>query len=197
MDMADNPKLTIKDMAESAEPEKISLSDTGNRFHYSTTKKSDSFVVDMENLNQGATDMNANSRITLQRSHSKKGIQRGEKKINSNNNYANDSTISSSPRGSSMPEKPMVVAAGATDYSISPQVHHQITISTSNIITTTSPGSSRYSNRRNSFKRSSLWVLDPKRVLLFFATLSSMGTILLIYFTLSMSKHNADEITLD
>lgn len=56
---------TIKDMAESAEPEKTSLSDTGNRFHYSTTKKSDSFVVDMENLNQGATDMNANSRITV------------------------------------------------------------------------------------------------------------------------------------
>ncbi|KAJ0018002.1 hypothetical protein Pint_10880 [Pistacia integerrima] len=90
--------------------------------------------------------------------------------------------------GSSMPEKPTVVA---TDYPINPQVHHQITITTGNIITNT-PDSGRCTVRRNSFKRSSsLWVLDPKRVLLFFATLSSMGTMLLIYFTLSMSKYNA------
>ncbi|XP_031251261.1 uncharacterized protein LOC116109175 isoform X2 [Pistacia vera] len=159
MEMADNPKLV---MEESTVPEKTSLSDTLNRFQYSTAKKSDSFVVDMETFNEGADkEISANSRITLQRNHSKRGVQRGEKKTNSNNNYANDTIIASSPRGSSMPEKPTVVA---TDYPINPQVHHQITITTGNIITTT-PDSGRCAVRRNSFKRSSsLWVLDPKRV---------------------------------
>ncbi|KAF6153205.1 hypothetical protein GIB67_016684 [Kingdonia uniflora] len=42
--------------------------------------------------------------------------------------------------------------------------------------------------RRHSKLRPSAWNIDPRRVVLFFATLSSMGTILLIYFTLSISK---------
>ncbi|KAJ0018725.1 hypothetical protein Pint_10879 [Pistacia integerrima] len=97
MEMADNPKLV---MEESTGPEKTSLSDTLNRFQYSTAKKSDSFVVDMETFSEGADkEISANSRITLQRNHSKRGVQRGEKKTNSNNNNANDTIIASSPRG--------------------------------------------------------------------------------------------------
>ncbi|KAK8946478.1 hypothetical protein KSP39_PZI006975 [Platanthera zijinensis] len=43
--------------------------------------------------------------------------------------------------------------------------------------------------RRLSFRRSSPW-LDPRRVLVFFASLSSLGTMILLYFTLSMRKYS-------
>ncbi|PPS18386.1 hypothetical protein GOBAR_AA02187 [Gossypium barbadense] len=97
--------------------------------------------------------------------------------------------------GSSMPEKPRTVVAGSTDPATNQQVHHQITITTGNIAAATE---SRFSLRRNSFRRyPPPWLLDPKRILMLFATLSSMGTILLIYFTLSISKMNGDETGLD
>ncbi|KAJ0983328.1 hypothetical protein J5N97_011583 [Dioscorea zingiberensis] len=41
--------------------------------------------------------------------------------------------------------------------------------------------------RKVAGRRASLGV-DPRRVLLFFATLSSMGTLILLYFTISMGK---------
>ncbi|OMO76726.1 hypothetical protein CCACVL1_15473 [Corchorus capsularis] len=98
--------------------------------------------------------------------------------------------------GSSTPEKTTAVAVGSTtDHGSNQQVHHQITITTGNI---TTAGESRFSLRRNSFRRSSPpWLFDPKRILFFFATLSSMGTILLIYFTLSISRMNGEENGLD
>ncbi|KAL9452716.1 hypothetical protein AB3S75_008498 [Citrus x aurantiifolia] len=177
---------------------KISLLDHVNGFHYNGLKKSDNFVIDMDafshGINKDSTN-NANSRLTLQKSLSRKGSQRGgcgaEKKSNSNANDRDATLAASSPRGPSTPEKPTGAAIGSTDI---PQVHHQITVTTGNIITTPD---SKSGFRRNSLKRSShSWAIDPKRVLLFFATLSSLGTILLIYFTLSL-KHSAEENNLD
>ncbi|PKA45662.1 hypothetical protein AXF42_Ash011002 [Apostasia shenzhenica] len=46
-------------------------------------------------------------------------------------------------------------------------------------------GAARY--RRLGVRRPSPW-LDPRRVVVFFATLSSMGTLILLYFTLSMGR---------
>ncbi|XP_048322021.1 uncharacterized protein LOC107419494 isoform X2 [Ziziphus jujuba] len=183
--------------------EKISVSDHINGFDYNTDK-SDSFVIDMGSFSNGANkDATANSRITLQRSFSRKGSQRvSEKKLNSHSNANDkDSTIAIPTSrgalvGSSTPEKAAAVAVGTVDNlsSSSPQTHHQITITAGNISTSTD---GRCVVRRNSFRRSSSWGLEPKKVLLFFATLSSMGSILLIYFTLSMSKYSADENGLD
>ncbi|MBA0568855.1 hypothetical protein Golob_006322 [Gossypium lobatum] len=97
--------------------------------------------------------------------------------------------------GSCMPEKPRTVVAGSTDPATSQQVHHQIAITTGNITAATE---SRFSLRRNSFRRyPPPWLLDPRRILMLFATLSSMGTVLLIYFTLSIRKMNGDENGLD
>ncbi|KAH9796512.1 hypothetical protein KPL71_005556 [Citrus sinensis] len=150
---------------------KISLLDHVNGFHYNALKKSDNFVIDMDafahGINKDSTN-NANSRIT--KSLSRKGSQRGgcgaEKKSNSNANDRDATLAASSPRGPSTPEKPAGAAIGSTDI---PQVHHQITITTGNIITTPD---SKSGFRRNSLKRSShSWAIDPKRVLLFFATL--------------------------
>ncbi|KAK4588196.1 hypothetical protein RGQ29_019260 [Quercus rubra] len=160
--------------------QKISVSDHTNGFQY-TADKSDNFVIDMDSFSHpNNKDITANSRITLQRSHSRKGSQRAvDKKIGSiaTSNDRDNGVATSSPR------------VGTMDNSSSPQVHHQITITTSNIST---PTESRGFSRRNSFRRSP-WLLDPKRVLFLFATLSSMGTILLIYFTLSIGKLNAKE----
>ncbi|KAK2977266.1 hypothetical protein RJ640_005528 [Escallonia rubra] len=100
--------------------------------------------------------------------------------------------------GVGTPEKPMLVTVGPTDHPANPQVQHQITIVTGNVGTTTPTGESRYGNRRFSFRRSSSsWTIDPRRILLIFATLSSMGTILLIYFTLSMGKLGEDDNALN
>ncbi|PPD99728.1 hypothetical protein GOBAR_DD03244 [Gossypium barbadense] len=70
---------------------------------------------------------------------------------------------------SCMPEKPRTVVAGSTDPATNQQVHHQIAITTGNITAATE---SRFSLRRNSFRRyPPPWLLDPKRILMLFATL--------------------------
>ncbi|KAK2644406.1 hypothetical protein Ddye_019601 [Dipteronia dyeriana] len=219
--MADNPKLDSTSSCEASGFEdnknnKVSILDHINGFQYNAIKKSDSFVIDMETFSgpSNRDHISANSRITLQRSLSRKGSQRGgaasaaaaaaaaaEKKINSNINDRDTIVSTSSPRGLGMaPEKQMVVAAAVgVDHSGGERTqghhHHQITITTGSMISSSpSPEKRGAMKKRNSFKRSSsTWVIDPKRVLLFFATLSSMGTILLIYFTLSVGKYRASE----
>lgn len=165
--------------------------------------KSDSFTVEMERLSElSSKNVSPNSRITLQRNLSRKGPYRGEKKMNSNADNDKDATnfvpVSSSPKAaqlidSSTPEKPILVTVGATNHPFSQQVHHQITITTP--ATTTATTETKLGSRRNSFKRSS-WTIDPRRMLLFFATMSSMGTILLIYLTLSMKNVGGDANTM-
>lgn len=205
--MAENPKLEsvgpgeINGLEEKFIAEKISVADHINDFHY-TADSSDNFVIDMESFSHGSSDkdITTNSRIKLQRSLSRKGSQRvPEKKINSytNANDRDSPVVGPSPRGSCTLEKPLMVAVGTIDNSSSPQVHHQITITAGNITPATDGRSIRSVLRRNSFKHSSFWVLDPKKILFLFATLSSMGTILLIYLTLSISKYSTDENGID
>ncbi|KAM5588603.1 hypothetical protein ABKV19_006857 [Rosa sericea] len=200
--MAEIPKLDLASidevygLEEKMGTQKISVSDHINGFHY-TADKSDSFVIDMESFNHGITDKDVTANSRISRNLSRKWSQRvGEKKISTNGN-SNDRDVSgsaiTSPKGPIMPEKPALVA-GTADHPGSPQVHHQITVTAANIGTTTD---GRCVARRNSFRRSSSWAVDPKRVLFFFATLSSIGTILLIYFTLTIGKYNIEENSLD
>ncbi|KAG5580756.1 hypothetical protein H5410_051383 [Solanum commersonii] len=94
-----------------------------------------------------------------------------------------------------MPVKPMVITS---DHS-TPHVHNQNTsvVATSSGAATTAAIDGKVAvSKRFSFRRSSSsspWTIDPRRILIFFATLSSMGTILLIYFTLSMTKLNGED----
>ncbi|PKA46396.1 hypothetical protein AXF42_Ash020287 [Apostasia shenzhenica] len=62
-------------------------------------------------------------------------------------------------------------------------------------VTTPTAGSIRIGGRcrRHAGRRPSPW-LDPRRVLVFFATLSSMGTLILLYFTLFMGKFHDDDV---
>ncbi|KAI3466596.1 hypothetical protein Pfo_023259 [Paulownia fortunei] len=197
--MTENPKLenmgsdNLSSNCQAGELEekggqKISASDDHvNRVQHSSTN-SDTFVVDMERFSHLIEkDINANSRIPLQRNLSRKGsIRGGEKKINpSTPNQRNASMLSTSP-----------TASGSDDRGHrslrQPQVHHQITIK--NCSLSSAAAESKRGGKRFGFRHSPpTWSTDPRRILLFFATLSSMGTILLIYFTLSMGKLNGDD----
>ncbi|EOA15618.1 hypothetical protein CARUB_v10005753mg [Capsella rubella] len=194
--------------------------ETGSGFQ--NTVNPDGFVtIDVESFSHVMhKDFSSSSpRITLQRNVSRKGSPRS----NNNNNErklqcdanGNDKELSlpQSPlRGSSTPEKPNTV--GSTDHagtattaatsavSVSPL--HQITITTAaaaagNMITDQNRERRfGFSRKSSSFKRSNTsWMLDPKKIVLFFATLSSMGSILLIIFTLSISKSNSGDMSLD
>ncbi|KAK6133362.1 hypothetical protein DH2020_032901 [Rehmannia glutinosa] len=154
-----------------------------------------SFVVDMRRLSHlTEKDINSNSRITLQRNHSRKGSSRGgEKKNPSTSNQRNATMLANSPtatlHGGVQLEKPaLLVAMGPTEPSVIPQHHHQITINNG------AAAECKRGGKRFGFRHSqTTWSIDPRRILMFFATLSTMGTILLIYFTLSMSKLNEDD----
>ncbi|KAL3377478.1 hypothetical protein AABB24_003738 [Solanum stoloniferum] len=178
----------------------VCVSDHMNGLQYTSTK-SDSFVVDMERFSHIIEkDINANSRITLQRNLSRKGSFRsGEKKTNSNAVNEKDTNFTeNSPRASSLlgggitPEKPMALTTSSDQHT--PQTHnHQITIVAGHGAAAAAT-ESKIGGRRFSFRRSTNWTIDPRRILLFFATLSSMGTMLLIYFTLSIAKLNGEDI---
>ncbi|XP_054779074.1 uncharacterized protein LOC129286982 isoform X2 [Prosopis cineraria] len=200
-----SPSRRATESEQNRATQKISVSDHTDAFQYAP-EKSDSFVIDMDAFPSTINkDNSSNSRITLQRNLSRKGSQRGgDKKINGSATLHDRDSFptTGSPKatlvGSCTPEKPGAVALGPTDHFTNSQVHHQITITASNISTAAAAAAieSKGISRRNSFKRPSLRVLDPRRVLLFFATLSSMGTMLLIYFTLTISKQS-DEYGVD
>ncbi|KAL9236899.1 hypothetical protein vseg_011513 [Gypsophila vaccaria] len=167
----------------------------------------DSFVVDLESASNGVDNeptspftSPSNSRFSLQRSQHRKVPQRGiERKINDKDTLAQSLSprVPNAPIGQaiSTPEKPIspinTIPIGQQDISVNHQLpHHQITIKTGSLNTIPE---GRW-GRKSSFKRSThLWFAHPKRILLVFATLSCMGTMLLIFFTLSMSKRNEKE----
>ncbi|KAE8733197.1 Detected protein of unknown function [Hibiscus syriacus] len=151
----------------------------------------DSFVIDMESFVSNKEN-NPNSRFP--RSISRKGLLRGDKKNVNNSNSTSiasdhrDSFVSSSSTPGGSPEN---LTAVTEESGVHPS-NRQISF-TSNNISAATESRLMMSLRRNSMKRSPPpWLLDPKRILLFFATLSSVGTILLIYFTLSISGTNTD-----
>ncbi|XP_047318658.1 uncharacterized protein LOC124921990 isoform X2 [Impatiens glandulifera] len=150
-------------------------------------EETNSFVLDMEPFYQLTDkDMSTNSRITRNLSRKWQGRSVGEMKTNST--ATNEKDNPSSPRGGvSTLGKPNPM--GTTEHH---HQHHQITIVTGKIGSSSpTTAESRLVGRRSSFKRS--WIIDPRRILLFFASLSSMGSILLIYFTLSMGKLSGED----
>ncbi|KAE8652674.1 uncharacterized protein LOC101220245 isoform X1 [Cucumis sativus] len=193
-----NPSSTHRELNPSEETrnsQKISVCSQSNGVHYSTN--SDSFVIDMNGFssNGGTKESTTNPRITLQRNSSRKGPQRGGDKMIANNSAPIDRDSSSPTVGATMAEKAAgpaaAVAVGSQqDHLGVPQVHHQITITTGN----TAAPVERAILRRNSFRRPpSSWMLDPKKVLLLFATVSCIGSMVLIYFTLAIGKPNAEQ----
>ncbi|CAL5209748.1 unnamed protein product [Lathyrus oleraceus] len=203
MELAEIPRLdsvsSSREALESGEmkigSQRILLSDHIKAYQHSS-EKVDSFVVDMDSFSSSINNkdiINANSRTTLQRNLSRKGTQRwGDRNMNGGNVTVEDKDIvptTCSPRG---PSKSTVMAVGSIQNSSNTQqqVHHQITITTASSNMCNNNTENKCMVRRSSFGRSYSWLLDPKKILLIFATLSSVGTLLLIYLTLSISKHN-------
>ncbi|KAK4360980.1 hypothetical protein RND71_019932 [Anisodus tanguticus] len=195
-------KQRIFEEFEGKDVQEICVSDHINGLKYTSTK-SESFVVDMERFSHIIEkDINANSRTTLQRNLSRKGSFRsGARKTHANADNEKDTNFTaSSPRasllgGGSTPEKPTALTitnVGTSSDQHTPQSHNQITIVAGHGGATESKvGGRRFSFRRSS--SSSNWTIDPRRIVLFFATLSSIGTMLLIYFTLCIDKLNGDD----
>ncbi|CAN6920600.1 unnamed protein product, partial [Brassica oleracea] len=194
----------------------IPVQETGSG--YQPPVNPDGFVtIDVESFTPVFNkDFSSSSpRITLQRSVSRKGSPRSnnnERKLycDANGNDSETSFPQSPLRGTSTPEKMSIVGstdnAGtptATATAVSASPLHQITITTAaatagNMISDQSRERRFGFARKSSFKRShTSWVFDPKKVVLFFATLSSMGSILLIIFTLSISKSNLGDMPLE
>ncbi|PIA31909.1 hypothetical protein AQUCO_04700047v1 [Aquilegia coerulea] len=166
--------------------QKIAISDQDDN-SLGTTEMSDSFIVDIENLSIGSVkDISANSRISLQRNLSRKGSQRGER---------NKTTLASSGVTDGTSNACLTAGGCDSDTSIlSPKVSlepkEQINKQPQQTITITAEN--RCSSGRRYFKQRTSSCIDPRRVLFFFATLSSMGTIILLYFTLSIGKFSGD-----
>ncbi|XP_058778518.1 uncharacterized protein LOC131652624 [Vicia villosa] len=196
--MEENPKLDLSSSSyygsgDVFEMEKKRL-DRMNSFQY-TNEKIESYVIDMDSFSPGINkdSVNTNSRIT--RSLSRKGSQRVSdcRKVNGITTlqiHDNKDLTSAmcSPLVCGTPDKSGAMVVSSMDHSIIPHIHQQ---------SGATVGETKSLTRRNSFIRSTSWSLDPKRVLIFFATLSSMGTMLLIYFTLISNKQNADEFVGD
>ncbi|CAN1326920.1 hypothetical protein LINPERPRIM_LOCUS33981 [Linum perenne] len=190
MEIADTPKMELA-------AQKISVVDHINGFQY-TPERPDNFVIDMEDFSSSTISSSkesyANSRVTLQRSFSRKGsVRGGSEKKSINSNETSSAVAAAALAGGGTPEKGTVATVDHSGNS-NGQGHHQITITSaaSNIKATSVDG--RCNSRRNSFKRSQTsWLLDPRKVLFFFATLSSIGTLLLICFTLSIAGVQSDD----
>ncbi|KAE8686673.1 Detected protein of unknown function [Hibiscus syriacus] len=207
LNLEENPKLDLTS-SNDIPTQKISVSHHINGFQHTADNKSDGFVIDMEGFSHGGSNKEINQNSRLTKSLSRKGSQRGGDKkiiITSNCNSSVIKMLLSPPPQEvtwsrvftrySTAEKPVTGAVASTNQTSKVQVHHQITISTGNIATATD---SRFSLQRNNSRRcSSQWLLYPKRILFLFATLSSIGTILLIYFTLSINKTNGNENAFD
>ncbi|XP_045816329.1 uncharacterized protein LOC123909533 isoform X1 [Trifolium pratense] len=178
-----------------------SSSSSSSSYQY-TMEKAESYVIDMDAFSSGINKDSTNSNSRISRSLSRKGSQRvGDRKINGlttlqihDNKDCLSAMCSPIATHSGTPILPAAMAVVSADHSINPHAHQQSNIGGTTTTTTTTTTEGRSSlTRRNSFIRSSSWTVDPKRVLIFFATLSSMGTMLLIYFTLVSNKQNADE----
>ncbi|KAL9243529.1 hypothetical protein vseg_017404 [Gypsophila vaccaria] len=160
--------------------------------------KLDCFIVDLEDISSGvqkahtnlSNTMTSNSRITLQRSLCRKIPQRDiEWTFNDRNALAPCSSPKAAQVMSNLEKAAQTtnnLPMASQDNSVNSQLpQHQITIKTDD--TSTIPESKW--GRRSSFKRPPpSWFNDPKRILFLFATLSSMGTMMLIFLTLFMCK---------
>ena len=177
--------------------QRILVSDQINAYQYSS-EKVENFVIDMDSFSSGINKeiINANSRTTLQRNLSRKGSQRwGDRNVSENVTLQDKDIVPTacSPKASLLGPSKSTLGPTQNSTNTQQQVHHQITITTATNNICNTPSENKCLTRRSSFGRSSSWLLDPKKVLLVFATLSSVGSLLLIFLTLSISKHNGVE----
>uniref|UniRef100_A0A7N0TQV2 Uncharacterized protein n=2 Tax=Kalanchoe fedtschenkoi TaxID=63787 RepID=A0A7N0TQV2_KALFE len=193
MTAAEKPKLSMSSFAENNEmgAQKISVvSDQLNRAHFSGEKQhsSSSFVVDIESFPTRPSDKEhktPSSRIL--RSFSRKGSLRGGgEKMTS----LSHSSVES-PRGSPCsPKTPMALVA--VENHVGSDHHHHVTITAADSDTRPHPRRLNTGIIRRPHHHQSPFAVDPRKILFVFATLSSVGSLVLIYFTLAIKKMNEE-----
>ncbi|XP_023517777.1 uncharacterized protein LOC111781429 isoform X3 [Cucurbita pepo subsp. pepo] len=146
---------------------------------------------------------------SISRNFSRKGTLRGGNKIGQDHGAAADDTEQSmSPIGgvvlgaaSTLEKQAVVMGLGSREElggggNGSGALSHEIAKSTGHGC----GGTERLSVRRSSFKRSSQacsWYLDPRKIFMLCATLSCLGTMVLIYFAFSSGMLNGGESELE
>ncbi|MCL7044464.1 hypothetical protein MKW94_014575 [Papaver nudicaule] len=176
--------------------------------------ESDSFVVDIDNLSQVTLHDHQNKQF--QRSLSRKvSSQRGVGNGGAENDHSSnkeeagfvngDHCVSANKlMGSTFIDLPQVATASNVGGSIGTTQNINGNQKGQQMVTVAAAESNKnsklmkkksHSKHHNQLKSSSQprnWMMDPRRILLLFASLSSMGTIILIYFTLSIGKFSGN-----
>ncbi|OVA10919.1 hypothetical protein BVC80_8751g13 [Macleaya cordata] len=207
--MAENPNLVCPSSSSLSFCCELELGEMGTQ-KMKISDQEEGFVVNIDNLSHTMDkDITANSRITLQKTFSRKLSQRGERKITCQEQE--DCLLGGGGGGGgggvadgSFKEAASVGDCKQSDKSVIVNVVGLGPTEEPTMISTTeqstqkqqivikSNGADQSKCRRYNKQRSPFW-MDPRRVFLFFATLSSMGTIILIYFTLSVGKLSGDD----
>ncbi|KAK9155838.1 hypothetical protein Sjap_003318 [Stephania japonica] len=175
--------------------EKAEMCDQNQRYCLIENRGSDSFIVDIETLshNHGldeeliTTPTNSNTtKVNMMRNFSKKESRQGESKSTSGAVASCDATNGPSKEElqTYSPRKPTCTG----EEGIKTQV--KLVQKQMERMTNIDNNQGKYYTwpRRYCKQRFSARLMDPRRVLFFFATLSSLGTIILIYFSLSVAK---------
>ncbi|KAG6594650.1 hypothetical protein SDJN03_11203, partial [Cucurbita argyrosperma subsp. sororia] len=205
MESADNPKSVIPSGEVNNGVEKAVVPDQTNSVQYTT--KPDSFIIDLDSFSSSATKEISQS-SSISRNFSRKGTLRGGNKIGQDHGAADDTQESMSPIGgvvlgaaSTLEKQAVVMGLGSREElggggNGSGALSHEIAKSTAH----GGSGTERLSFRRSSFKRSSQacsWYLDPRKIFMLCATLSCLGTMVLIYFAFSSGMLNGGESELE
>ncbi|KAK9151889.1 hypothetical protein Syun_010198 [Stephania yunnanensis] len=180
---SDSTSLRICETGLEEQPSNPSEMSVSHRDEVSAS--SDSFVVDMGRFSDvlGHPDkemMSPNSRITVKmpRSFSRKGSQISQGPVGVADSSSNVTSFSG---GCNAENNKFTIAP-----SIPSETKQFTTIEGAHVINI--PGEPKLMKSHSRQRSWNARLISPRRVLLFFATISSMGTLLLLYFTLSMAR---------
>ncbi|KAK9133529.1 hypothetical protein Scep_013057 [Stephania cephalantha] len=175
--------------------EEAEVCDQNQRYCLIENRDSDCFIVDIKTLSRNhgldeeliTTPTNSNSTVNMMRSFSKKESQRGESKSTSGAVTAVASCDAtngpSNEKLQALPRKPSCTGEEGIKTQVK-LVQKQM----ERMANIDNEGKYYTWPRRYCKQRLSARLMDPRRVLFFFATLSSLGTIILIYFSLSIAR---------
>ncbi|KAK9133527.1 hypothetical protein Scep_013055 [Stephania cephalantha] len=180
---SDSTSLRVCEIGLEEQPSNPSEMSVSRRDEVSAS--SDSFVVDMGRFSDGLGHpdkemMSPNSRITVKmpRSFSRKGSQISQGPVGVADSSSN---VTSLGGGCTAENKKFTISP-----SIPSETKQFTTIEGAHVINI--PGETKLMKSHSRQRSWNARLISPRRVLLFFATISSMGTLLLLYFTLSMAR---------
>ncbi|ONK71096.1 uncharacterized protein A4U43_C04F4680 [Asparagus officinalis] len=140
------------------------------------TDKAANVILDIESLTQPSDRCSGSPKVS--KALSRKGSNRMERRCGEDQETDDTS-------------KKLVVkvVCSQLDHLKQPLVHNKSFSATSTVSNNVCIGDS-LDGRNKRFNR--LTTINPRKILLLFASMSSMGTLILIYFTLAINRHGGD-----